>query len=144
MIPRTAVTVLVLSALTFAACGSDDDAATGDVPAAADLDGRTFEVTESTGYEVVDDSTISIAFEADRLSANAGCNTLNSGFSITDDGTIEVGQMASTMMACDDALMAQDVWLSEFLMGAPAISLADDTLTLTSDDAALTLVDAAD
>jgi heat shock protein HslJ len=142
MIPRTALALLTLSALALAACGSDDDSpaadeslpAVGSAPAADDLAGRAFESTEVTGHELVADSTIELAFTTDSLSARAGCNSMNGGYSITD-GALEVGAMASTMMACSDDLMAQDTWLSEFLSSAPAIALDGDTLTLTGDGA---------
>ena len=41
------------------------------------------------------------------------------------DGKLKVGQMMSTMMACDPALMDQDTWLAAFLDGA-TIALDDD------------------
>lgn len=138
MIPRTALTLITLSALAFAACGSDDDTASGSAPTADDLEGTTFESTDVTGHELVADTTISLAFQADRVSANAGCNTMNGGYTITD-GTLEVAAMASTMMACSDELMAQDGWLTEFLADGPEIALDGDTLTLTGADSTMTL-----
>ncbi len=144
MIPRTALAILALSALALAACGSDDSPAAddslpavGSAPTADDLADTAFESTEVTGYELVADTAIELAFTADTLSARAGCNSMSGGYSITD-GTLEVGAMASTMMACSDELMAQDTWLSEFLSGAPSIALDGDTLTLTGDEATLT------
>jgi heat shock protein HslJ len=138
MIPRTALALLTLSALAFAACGSDDDTASGSAPTADDLEGTAFESTEVTGHELVADTTISLAFQDDRVSANGGCNTMNGGYTITD-GTLEVAAMASTMMACSDELMAQDDWLAEFLAGGPEIALDGDTLTLTGGDSTMTL-----
>ena len=146
MIPRTALTLLALSALALAACGSDDDSpaaddslpAVGSAPTAADLTDRSFESTEVTGHELVADSTIELAFMADSVAARAGCNSMNGGYEIVD-GTLEVGVMAATMMACDDALMDQDTWLSDFLTSSPEIALDGDTLTLTGADATVTL-----
>jgi heat shock protein HslJ len=145
MIPRTALAVLALSALALAACGSDDSPAADDslpavgaAPTADDLADLSFESTEVTGHELVADTTIELAFTSDSLSARAGCNSMNGGYSITD-GALEVGDaMASTMMACSDDLMAQDTWLSSFLSSGPAIALDGDTLTLTGDDATIT------
>ena len=146
MIPRTALVLLALSALALAACGSDDDSpaaddslpAVGSAPTADDLVDRTFESTTVTGYELVADSIIELTFMADSVAARAGCNSMNGGYEIVD-GTLEVGVMATTMMACDDALMDQDTWLSEFLTSGPEIALDGDTLTLTGDDATLTM-----
>ena len=136
MISRTALALLAASALALAACGSGDDSSSA--PTSADLDGQAFESTDVTGHELVADSTITLAFETDSISANAGCNTMNAGYSITD-GALEVDVMAATMMACPDELMAQDTWLSEFLTGGPEIALDDGTLILTGADASITL-----
>lgn len=37
-----------------------------------------------------------------------------------------------TMMACDEALMDQDQWLSEFLTSSPALAVDGETLTLVT------------
>lgn len=138
MIPRTAFALVALSALAFAACGSDSDSASGSAPTAADLAGQAFESTEVTGYDLVEGSTIELGFETDTVGARAGCNTQSGGYTITD-GALTISAMASTMMACDDALMAQDTWLSEFLTSGPEITLDGDTLTLTGSDATISL-----
>jgi heat shock protein HslJ len=151
MIPRTALALFTLSALALAACGSDDDTPDADetlppvgaAPSPADLDGLTFESTAVTGHELVADSTITLSFQDDLVSANAGCNTMNGGYTITD-GALEVDAMATTMMACADDLMAQDTWLSEFLTSSPAVGLDGTTLTLTGDDASITLAEVED
>jgi heat shock protein HslJ len=138
MIPRTALAVLTISAIALAACGSDDDNASGSAPTADDLAGQTFESTSVEGHDLVEGSTIELGFETDALGARAGCNSLSGGYTITD-GTLEVAAMASTMMACDDALMAQDEWLSEFLTSGPEITLDGDTLTLAGSESTITL-----
>jgi heat shock protein HslJ len=143
MVPRIALAVLALSALVLAACGSDDSPvaddslpAVGSAPTAGDLADLSFESTEVTGHELVAGTTIELAFTSDSLSARAGCNSMNGGYSITD-GALEVSELASTMMACSDELMAQDTWLSAFVSSGPAVALDGDTLTLTGDDATL-------
>ena len=138
MIPRTALALVALSALALAACGSDSDSGSGSAPTADELAGQAFVSTDVTGYDLVADSEIEIGFAADSISAQAGCNSQNGGYTITD-GTLEVTAMMSTMMACDDALMAQDTWLSEFLTSGPEIALDGETLTLTGSDATITL-----
>ena len=137
MTPRTTIALLALAGLTFAACGSDDPATTTDV-SAADLSGKGFASSEVTGYELVDGSEITMNFLDGRVSVNAGCNTMNGGFEITD-GTFVASQFAATMMACQQPLMDQDMWLSEFLASSPAIAVDGSTLTLTGADASITL-----
>jgi len=137
MIPRTALALLTVSAIALAACGSDDDAS-GSAPTGDDLAGQAFESTDVEGYDLVDGTTIELGFETDTLGARAGCNSMSGGYSITD-GALVVVAMASTMMACDDALTAQDQWLSEFLTSSPEIALDGDTLTLTGLETTVTL-----
>jgi heat shock protein HslJ len=109
----------------------------GDYP--GDIEGREYESTEVRGHELVEGSTITMTFEEGRISAQAGCNTLN-GAATWDDGTLEVAEpLASTMMACDEALMEQDQWLSEFLTSGPAIEIDGDTVTLGDDANGITL-----
>jgi len=138
MIPRTALVLVAASAIVLAACGSDDDSSSGSSPTADELAGATFESTDVTGYDLVPDSMITIGFEADTLGASAGCNSMSGAYAITDD-TLEVGVMAATMMACDDALMAQDTWLNDFLTSGPSIVFDGETLTLSGGDATITL-----
>ncbi len=137
MFSRTVLAALALCAV--ASCGRDDPSgADGTPPTTDDLIDRTFESTAVAGHELVADTIVVLSFAADRVGARAGCNSMSGGYSITD-GTLEIGVMASTMMACSDELAAQDTWLSGFLSSGPAIALDGDTLTLTADDATLTL-----
>lgn len=140
MTPRTAIALLALAGLTLAACGNDDDGAaesTG-TPTAEDLSGRGFVSSDVTGYDLVDGSEITMNFLDDAVSVNAGCNSMNGGYEIAD-GEFVVGQFAMTMMACDDPLMEQDTWLSEFLASSPSISLDGSTLSFSGDDVTITL-----
>jgi heat shock protein HslJ len=124
-----------LAAVTFFACGDDEDAAG---PAAADLEGRTFVSTAIEGRELVAGSTISLSFEEGRVAAQAGCNTLSGGFTIDGD-ELDVEQLAQTQMACDQPLMDQDTWLAAFLGDDPTITLDGDQLTLAEDGVTITL-----
>ncbi len=146
------VAIAAVAALALSACGSDGSDAARDTdgdtggdasPTADDLDGRAFESTDVTGYELVDGTTIALTFDDDRMSVNAGCNTLMGGYSI-DDGSLIADELAMTMMACDEPLMAQDTWLNEFLSSAPQVGLDDETLTLTGEEATLTFSEIAD
>jgi len=129
--------------LVLAACGDDDDSdVSGSAVDAATLEGRTFVSTEVDGETLVDGTEISLSFEAGGVAALAGCNTLRGGFEI-EGGTLVVGPLAQTRMACDDANQAQDVWVSGLLEGRPTIELAGDSLTLSSDSVSVTLTEEA-
>lgn len=124
---------MLLLVPVLAAC----DAGTGsDDP---DLAGKTFVSTQVTGHELVDGSEVRLIFQTDRISVQAGCNTLNGG-ATWDEGALVVTQpMARTMMACAPDLMAQDDWLEGFLTSEPALSLDGATLTLGDSTEGITL-----
>ncbi len=109
----------------------------GAVPAG--LEGRTFLSTGITGRTLVAGSQIRIAFQDGRISANAGCNSMSGPYAVVD-GMLVAGQLATTEMACDPALMEQDRWVAELLGGA-GLTLDGDTLTLERGSVVLTLVD---
>ena len=114
-------------------CGDDDAAA----PTVDDLAGSTFESTSVEGHDMVAGTNVTMTFDTDGVAVNAGCNTLRGGLAI-EDGTLQVGTMAQTMMACTDDLMAQDTFLVEFFDAGPTITLEDDVLTLTASGATIT------
>jgi heat shock protein HslJ len=88
-------------------------------------------------------STLSITFTSDGVSAKADCNTLF-GPATLDDGVVAMtNQVASTMMACDPALMDQDQRIIDFLSAGPSWSLDGTTLTLATGDTTMTLTQSA-
>ena len=56
---------------------------------------------------------------------------MSGGYTIMGD-TLTAPTMASTMMACEEALMDQDTWLAAFLASSPTWTYADGVLTLTN------------
>ena len=130
---RSSILALILlgSVLALGGCSGDS----------TDLDGRTYTSTEVRGHDLVAGSQVTLTFEDGRVSAQAGCNTMN-GAATWDDGTLDVtGPMASTMMACEQALMEQDQWLSSFLTSSPALEADGQTLTLGDDSSGMTLTE---
>jgi heat shock protein HslJ len=113
----------------------------GAAPTDADLAGRVFIVTGATGHDLVPKTEITLTFDAGRIGVSAGCNQMSGAYEIKD-GTLDIGPMMSTEMACEAPLMDQDQWISTFLPGA-AITLTRDaaTLTLAKDGVTLTAVD---
>lgn len=126
----------VVGVIVLSACS----ASAPDASALLDKTFTTSSITTAGATEpLVLDSTLSITFTADGVSAKADCNTLF-GPATLDDGVISMtGQVASTMMACDPALMDQDQRIIDFLSATPSWSLDETTLTLTTDDASMTL-----
>ncbi|HET6966993.1 MAG TPA: META domain-containing protein [Ornithinibacter sp.] len=125
---RTAIAGVV-AGLLLAGCGGGG----------ADLAGSTYTSTEVRGHDLVEGSQVTLTFEDGRISANAGCNTM-SGPATWDGETLEVeGPLASTMMACEEPLMEQDTWVSDFLTSSPALAVDGDELTLGDDSTGMTL-----
>ena len=58
---------------------------------------------------------IQISFEADRLSAQPGCNSASGGYTLEDNAyRARRAALAQTMMACEDqALVDQDAWFAQ-------------------------------
>lgn len=133
----------IASVLMVSACGSDAPEPAGQAATWNDVISLTYLSTAVTQdgapKALASDDPISISFGESDLSAQAGCNTLAGSAQITD-GVLEVGQLASTRMACEPALMEQDQWLSEFLTAKPTTTIDDGTLTLTANDTTIDMV----
>ena len=122
--------------------GSASSATTGSGTsgAASELIGKTLVAKEVTGsYTIVPGSAISLTFENGTLAAKGGCNNMFGQYTVAGN-VLSAPQLASTMMACDGALMNQDTWLSAFLASAPTWTYSGGTLTLANgtDTVALT------
>ncbi len=132
---RFTIPVVVLAAtVMLSGCGgSSTDGAAEPDPAV--LYGKAFTVTEMTmggsSVEPVAGSSIVITTLEDSVSANAGCNTMNGEATYTAT-QITVGPIAMTMMACEQALMDQDLVVATFLEADPLWSLDGEVLTLTA------------
>lgn len=150
--PRTSRALLAigfLATVVLAGCGGDDDdsddnpddssaASAAAAATADDLEGKTFVATEVSGGTIVDGSEIVVTFEDGAVIVAAGCNTQRGGYEITD-GTLTVDPLVATMMACDDALMAQDQLMADLLSAEPTVALDGDELTIASSTTTVTL-----
>lgn len=150
------VATAALAVLVLTACSNSEKASTlttttnsaaapttateaaGDQAGTAALDGKTFTATKVSGRELVSGSDLTLTFEGGQVSAEAGCNNLGSAY-VFDGASLEVAQMRSTMMACEPELMAQDEWITDYLVAGPDATLANDMLTLTSGDTTIEL-----
>ena len=73
----------------------------------------------------------SLRFEAGRLEAFGGCNTLVGSYDVEQDH-ITLGTLAGTLMACEPAIMAVETAFREALAGTLRFEVAADRLTFTS------------
>lgn len=119
---RRALVALALGASAVASGCTDSY---GEFPA-----GKTYSSVEAPdSYTPVAGTTVRLEFVDDRISAEAGCNRLF-GTVDTSQGRITIDSLGSTRMACPEALMEQDRWLSAFLTSTPRWSRDDGTMTL--------------
>jgi heat shock protein HslJ len=67
------------------------------------------------------------SFSGAALNVKGSCNTLRGGYQINAAGQLNVGPMATTMMACESALMKADTALAALLAKPLRIDLVEDT-----------------
>ncbi len=87
--------------------------------------------------EAVDGVPVELEVDADgTFSGNAGCNNLFGKVTL-EDGRLSIGPVASTMMACDEALMDRDQVYAVALEAVTHGSVDGDKLTLEGNDTKL-------
>jgi len=64
-----------------------------------------------------------LSFSGSRLHIQGGCNQMTGGYQINAEGQLNVSGMASSMMACEPALMHADRALSDLLASGMQINL---------------------
>ncbi len=130
--------VLLVVLLTTAACGGNRSGSDR-WPS-----GRTFLSTSVTenGQDrpPVSGTRIELRFADGRLMARGGCNHMDADGHL-DGNRLVLGELATTGMGCEQALMAQDRWLGEFLRGQPTWELSGDDLVLTNGGTQIRLTD---
>lgn len=132
------IAIGALAAIQLAAvtgCAPTPAATTAAAPAptgGAALEGGDWTVFEIDGQPTIAGSTVTMTFAEGRVSGKAGCNRFMGGFAVGADGLkLEMSQMASTMMACPDALMTQEARFLGTLGAVTGYAVADGVLTLT-------------
>lgn len=121
--------------------GGSGPSARGDSP----LRERTFlstAVTENgSPHQLAGKTRVRMQFTGDdRLIADAGCNSMQGSVRV-DGGRIEVSDLASTGMGCEQPVMEQDAWLGRLLSSKPSWKLDRDTLTVSSPTTEIVLKD---
>jgi putative lipoprotein len=106
-------------------------------PTPESLQGGTWVVEDIAGGGVIDDSRVTLVFEADGVGGQASCNSYRARWTL-EDGRLSIADPAVTMMACPEALMNQERRFLEALASADSVSF-DETgaLILAGNGAAL-------
>ena len=89
---------------------------------------------KETPTPAVTDAEATLTFDgAGNVTGNGGCNSLGGTYEVDGD-EIKFSEITSTLMACDDARMAQESAVTQVLSGTAEYEIKDNTLTLTKDD----------
>ena len=108
---------------------------------AAGLAGTSWMLTQQDGKPVAAGVTVTARFGADgNVSGSGGCNNYNGSYTV-DGGSITIGSLASTEMACPEPQMAVETAYLAALGKATAWTIdSEGKLSLTGADAKLSLV----
>ena len=108
---------LIGASLLLGACGSSSSAT---------LPGTAWTVTDIAGRATVATAPPTIIFGTDgTVSGTTGCNQYNGTYT-TDGDKLTVGPLATTRMACDDAINVQEAAFTEAFSGATSWSIKSD------------------
>ncbi|MEX0620818.1 MAG: META domain-containing protein [Solirubrobacterales bacterium] len=151
---KSLVLLAVLLSASAIGCGDSDEpaekpaasspgsaASSGASPATSDsLDGRSFEATDARGIEITASDPLTLEFDGDRVSVDAGCNSIDGRYSLTD-GVLQAF-LTSTLIGCPSSRAELEIFVSELLRQEAVTSLVGDELTLDGKNGnSLTLTD---
>lgn len=114
---------VALALAVLAACGSGTN---------NDPTGNAWNLIELEGDAVVEGTTIDLTITEESVSGNAGCNSYNGSVELDiDNSTMTVGpDVVSTMMACEEPIMAQEQKYLDVLTRVTSFEVASDELIL--------------
>jgi heat shock protein HslJ len=127
--------LFLAACLAVAGCVGDQQASPDDKTVLA-LPGTEWELTAIaiTSVNLVEGTTITLAFDEETLSGSAGCNRYFGGYTL-DENRIAIGGIGSTEMYCGEAGVMEQEQLYLSLLGEVASARMDgDTLTLFDAD----------
>jgi len=128
--------MLLIICLAISACTAKNEGST------ASLIG-SWKVTSYSRADVltpaVTDTEAGLTFKDDgTVTGSSGCNGFGGSYTVEDD-KITFSEITSTLMACDDARMAQEGAVHQVLTDTATFKIEGNTLTLTNNDVVLVL-----
>jgi heat shock protein HslJ len=92
-------------------------------------------IAEIDGQPAIAGSTPTVNFEeGGKLNGSASCNRFFGGYTLSGEG-LTIGDLGSSMMACDEPLMDQEMKILDILKGVEGFSIgADGALILRAHD----------
>jgi heat shock protein HslJ len=139
MVWKIGATCLLLAAiLGLAACQPvQAPPTTEDQPAGEPLEGTVWLLDELAGEPALADVTVTAQFGADgTLGGSGGCNSYGGPYTVDGD-QITIGPLASTMMACAEEIMDQEIQYLAALESAATFSVSGVQLEMRMADGAL-------
>lgn len=133
MLPRMRtrwIILLPLVVFTLAACG--DDEGSDSTP----LEGTAWTLVTADGVDAVADVPAPLTLADGQASGSSGCNTFNGSYTVDGD-QLGFGPLASTQMACEEALTAQEATVFAILGAAESYAIEGDELTISSPEGSL-------
>jgi heat shock protein HslJ len=100
------------------------------------LDGSAWVLKALPPGDLLDEVSITLAFEDGQLAGTDGCNRFRGAYSFEDDG-IRIGLLAGTMIACPEPIMQQASRFTDALGRARGVRLEDGDLLLVDEDGEL-------
>jgi len=137
------IVVFLAVALVFAACGTDDlslpdnsdegDGAVTEPSSSLSLDDAWVLVAatvDGTTVALIDQYRVTMTIAGSEINGTAACNGYG-GVASIDDGGFAIGEVFSTMMACEPPVMEIESAFHSGLAAVTAAARAGDTLLLT-------------
>ena len=144
-----ALGLLLFAAAGLAACGSDDDADTrsetqGLPDLLTDLEDQEWVLDSSdSSVELPDGAAATLNVDGETTNGVGPCNSYAGPF-VLDGDSVEIGPLAGTLIACEQALMdAQDAFTAA-LEASDTVEITDGRLLLTGPDDVRLAFDALD
>jgi heat shock protein HslJ len=118
---------LILIALLLSACTSQEKSLAGSWK-------LTSYGPEGSSIPAAENTEAGLTFNEDgTVTGNSGCNGLGGEYTVEGD-QIEFGPFVSTLMACEDPIMAQESAMLQVLTGTATFDIEGDTLRLKNND----------
>jgi heat shock protein HslJ len=137
-IARSAAPVLLAGALVMGGCASTDGGTGATAKPAATaklLGGGQWDIKTIGGQAVMPNVAVNITFEDGRVFGAGSCNRFMGSYTPGPDFKVQMSQMASTMMACEDGRMQQEMALLGILADVTGYAVdASGVLILSTDD----------
>lgn len=140
---RRSLAIALLFVLVAAACGDDADTQTSDDPGGDDPATRpsvagdwvlTALTVDGVAVSLPDDA-LEMTIELGEIRGNLGCNSFFGEIDAADDGTLTIGAIGQTEMAClDDGRMELEGAYGRALGSVTAWTVDPNGMTLSGDD----------